>query len=339
MARPRVFISSTYYDLRTVRDDLDRFIRNMGFEPIRHERGHIAYGRDDRPEEYAYREIDLCEILVCIIGGKYGSASSQGIYSITQKELKAAVERGKQVYIFVEDSVQHEYRYYSANKGVSGVKFTAVDNVKIYEFLEEIYALPRGNPIFSFSVSSDITQLLQDQWAGLFQRLLIEHATRSQTGLIEELQRSLQTVGQLVEFLAEQKGKGDQAVQEILFANHPIFEAIRRVTKTSHRIYFTNLAELREWLVNAKRFGEEVEDFRDYPDFFEWRRTSIVDPSGGKETQALYIKKDLFAEDGRLIPKTAAGWNDDWVRFERTPVAIKKKSPPNFSDMDDDIPF
>ena len=30
MAKPRVFISSTFYDLRQIRSELDKFIVNMG---------------------------------------------------------------------------------------------------------------------------------------------------------------------------------------------------------------------------------------------------------------------------------------------------------------------
>jgi hypothetical protein len=174
MAKPRVFVSSTYYDLRTVRDDLDRFIREIGYEPVRHERGHISYGREESPEAYAYREIDFCDIVVCVVGGRFGTTSSDGSSSITQKELKSAVERGKQVYIFVEDSVHYEHRHFQANKSVNGVRYSAVDDVKIHEFLEEVYALPKGNPVFSFSVSADITRVLREQWAGMFQRLLSE---------------------------------------------------------------------------------------------------------------------------------------------------------------------
>jgi hypothetical protein len=201
MAKPRVFVSSTYYDLRTVRDDLDRFIREIGYEPVRHERGHISYGREESPEAYAYREIDFCDIVVCVVGGRFGTTSSDGSSSITQKELKSAVERGKQVYIFVEDSVHYEHRHFQANKSVNGVRYSAVDDVKIHEFLEEVYALPKGNPVFSFSVSADITRVLREQWAGMFQRLLSESALKPQTALLEELKRNLQTVGQFCLFV------------------------------------------------------------------------------------------------------------------------------------------
>lgn len=332
MAKPRVFVSSTFYDLRTVRDDLDRFIRSVGFEPIRHERGHIAYGQHERPEEYAYREVDFCEILVCIIGGRFGTTSSSEPYSITQKELKTAVERGKQVYVFVEDNVHHEHRYYMANKSVTGVRYTAVDNLKIHEFLEEIYALPKGNPIFPFGVSSDITNMLSEQWAGLFQRLLTEHSAKSQAALVEELQRSLQTVNQLVQFLIDEKGKGDNAVQEILFANHPAFEAIKLTLKNKYRIYFTTLDEFESWIRTAKTFKRVEEDDEEDPNFYEWIRDLRFGLSS--EIQTLYLSKKLFSENGSLIPMLPASWNPDWVRLER----IAKRDTKKVETTDDDVP-
>ena len=85
MAKPRIFVSSTYFDLRVVRADLERFIREIGFEPVLFERGHIPYGKEEALEEYCYREISTCDVLVSIIGGKYGSQSKDEKHSITQK--------------------------------------------------------------------------------------------------------------------------------------------------------------------------------------------------------------------------------------------------------------
>ncbi|WP_343637803.1 DUF4062 domain-containing protein [Roseateles sp.] len=331
MAKPRIFVSSTYFDLRTVRDDLDRFIRSMGFEPVRHERGHVSYGKDDAPETYAYREIESCEMLVCIIGGRFGSTSKEGPYSITQKELKTALERGKQVYIFVEESVHHEHRYYAANKSVVGIKYTAVDNVKIHEFLEEIYALPKGNPIFQFGVSSDITSMLSEQWAGLFQRLLVENSIRSHATLIDELQRSLQTVGQLVQFLTEEKGKGDKAINEILFASHPIFEDLRKKLRNKYRIYFSNVAEMKEWLEAAKSFEEEL--FSMETEYYEFVKEYPV--RNRVEIQTLLISRQLFEDDGRLIPRAPGDWNDQLVQVRRE----TKKSDNSATNIEDEIPF
>lgn len=90
MAHPRVFISSTFYDLRHVRNDLERFIASLGYEAVMSERGRVTYGPADRLEEYCYREIQNVDIVVSIVGGKYGSKSQAQPYSISQLEMKHA---------------------------------------------------------------------------------------------------------------------------------------------------------------------------------------------------------------------------------------------------------
>ena len=72
MARPRIFISSTFYDLRQVRDDLERSIRELGYEPVRHEAGSVPYSKDERLEAAAYREVELCDVIVAVVGGRFG---------------------------------------------------------------------------------------------------------------------------------------------------------------------------------------------------------------------------------------------------------------------------
>ena len=81
MAKPRIFVSSTYYDLKYIRADLDRFIREQGYESVLNEKGHIPYGSAEKLEEYCYKEIELCEVLrevkeceLCAIGGMFYSA-------------------------------------------------------------------------------------------------------------------------------------------------------------------------------------------------------------------------------------------------------------------------
>ena len=139
MATPRIFISSTFFDLRHVREDLERFIKDLGHEPVRNETGVIPYEKDGPPESSAYREIELCDIIVSIIGGRYGSESQNNSgYSISQTELKTALDRGIQVFIFIEKSVHSEYNTYLINKDNKETKYNFVDNVKVYEFIENL---------------------------------------------------------------------------------------------------------------------------------------------------------------------------------------------------------
>ena len=237
MAHPRVFISSTYYDLKSVRADLEQYIKSRGFDPVLNERGQIPYGSDTQIEEYCYREIENCDILVSIVGGRFGSSSSHDPYSISQKELKTAIDLGRPVYIFVEKAVLAEHRTYERNKESTNIEYAAVDNVTIYQFLDEIFALPLNNMVAPFETSSDITVYLQEQWSGLFQNLLRDAARRKEVSLIEDLQTTAKTLRQLVSFLTEERRAGDQTIKDILLSNHPVFGAIRASIGVPYRVF------------------------------------------------------------------------------------------------------
>ena len=95
MAKPRVFISSTFYDLRQIRVELDKFIEGLGYEPVRNEEGDIPYGKDEALQAYCYKEIANIDVLVSIIGSRYGSAGiikeKEQEYSVSQLELKTCL--------------------------------------------------------------------------------------------------------------------------------------------------------------------------------------------------------------------------------------------------------
>jgi hypothetical protein len=76
MAKPRVFVSSTYYDLRHIRDRLEAFIESFGYDPVLFESGDIPFHHDAPLDESCYAEIQTCHILILIVGGRYGSPSS-----------------------------------------------------------------------------------------------------------------------------------------------------------------------------------------------------------------------------------------------------------------------
>ena len=188
MARPRVFISSTFYDLRQVRSDIERFIRELGYEPVRHEAGSVPYSKDESLESGAYREIELSDVIIFITGGNFGTESEEEPgYSISQVELKRALERGIQVFIFVETSVLNEYNTYKLNKNSKDITYASVSDVKVFEFLEELHSLPSNNAITRFEIASDITKFLKEQFAGLFHRFLQEQKRLKEVRVLEEM--------------------------------------------------------------------------------------------------------------------------------------------------------
>ncbi|EPD6751594.1 DUF4062 domain-containing protein, partial [Vibrio cholerae] len=310
MAKPRIFLSSTYYDLKYVRADLERFIKEQGYDPILNEHGHIPYGAKERLEEYCYREIESCDILVSIIGGRFGSESKDrnAKGSISNVELRTAIEQSKQVYIFIEKSVQLEYQTYLRNKENKSLKYAAVDDVRIYEFIEEIHGLKINNQIHGFDSVTDITIYLREQWAGLFQRLMSESARQKEIKLIEDLKHTSSTLNQLVEYLVAEKTKGDSKIEDILFSNHPVFDEIRRAAGFEFRIIFSDVIELFSLFnsFNIPQVGENDWFYRGH--CYSWHMKWL--------SKYLHISKSLFDEHSKLKPCTRAEWNDTWVETE-----------------------
>ena len=326
MAHPRVFISSTYYDLKNVRADLERYIKGRGFDPVLNERGQIPYGNEEKLEEYCYREIENCDILVSIIGGRHGSSSSHDPYSISQKELKTAIDLGRPVYIFVEKSVLFEYKIYEQNKESKDIVYVAVDNVAIYQFMDEVFSLLINNQVAPFETSSDITEYLQEQWAGLFQRLLRDDAKKKEVMLLDDLKTTAKTLNQLVTFLTEERRAGDETIKGILLTNHPIFEDIRGKIGVPYRVFFTNKKELAALLkghgykpVDPDRWDDGTHDSHE-----EWLNNRV--------NHLLKIAFNIFEEDGKLKIFTPDEWNDDWV-------SIYELTLPSPFAADDDLPF
>lgn len=183
MANPRVFVSSTYYDLKHVRSSLDIFIESLGYESVLSEKGDIAYSPDMPLDDSCYREVSSVDIFVLIVGGRYGSESSDGgkkkpdnfydrYESVTKKEFEEAIRRDIPTYVLVEQSVYSEYHTYLRNKSNKEVVYAHVDSVNIFKFIEQILSQPRNNPTHTFEKFLDIESWLREQWSGLFRELL-----------------------------------------------------------------------------------------------------------------------------------------------------------------------
>ena len=320
MAKPRVFLSSTFFDLQQVRADLERFIREQGYDPVLNEHGNIPYGKETKLEDYCYKEISNVDILVAIVGGRFGTSSKSSPDSISQTELKTAYELNKQVYIFIDKGVYSEYRFYLSNKGNENINYTYADNIKIHEFIEFVEALPNNNTIHPFETSMDIVNFLKEQWAGLFQRFLQEQTRIKEINIIKGVEDTAKTLNQLVKFLTEEKRDKDNAINEILLSGHPAMLQVKSLLRISFRVYFTTWEEL-DALVRAYGYKHE-EDPHPQSEEFNW----YSDRNNVNTT--LSVKAHLFV-DNKLRVLTKDEWRDDYITL--TTISAP--------DDDDDLPF
>lgn len=191
MASIRVFVSSTYYDLKHIRSSLEVFIESLGYDAALSEKGNIAYSPDQPLDESCYREVKNCDIYILIIGGRYGSESSETrtgtpktfferYESVTKMEYKAAASDDIPIYILIERAVYAEYQTFLKNRDNKNIAYAHVDSVNVFHFIDSILSQPRNNPIQTFDKYVDIETWLRLQWSGLFRELLKQRSSQAQ---------------------------------------------------------------------------------------------------------------------------------------------------------------
>ena len=182
MAVPKVFISSTYIDLKDIRGQLSDFIKDYGLNPTLFEKDDITFFPDNPLDESCYKEVKNSDVYVLIIGGRYGSPASneetvptsvfKQFNSVTRKEYYSAVDLGIPIHIFIESDVLSEFYTYKRNKSNKNIKYAHVDDTQIFHLIEEIYNQEKNNYIKRFSSCDEITHYLQLQWAGMFKEYI-----------------------------------------------------------------------------------------------------------------------------------------------------------------------
>lgn len=260
MAKPRVFVSSTYYDLKHVRSSLEIFIESLGYEAILSEKGDIAFTPDTPLDESCYREAATADVLVLIVGGRYGMEASskqkqpartffERYDSITKKEYETAASRDVPIYILIEANVYSEYQTYLRNKDRQNVVYAHVDSVNIFKLIEEILSKPRNNPIHTFERFADIEAWLREQWAGMFRELLQRQSQQQQlralTTQVADLRQINETLRKYLE--AVMTGIGPDASTKLIESEQKRLQEIERNEAIKRNSWCSFVTEGPEW--------------------------------------------------------------------------------------------
>jgi len=206
LAIPRVFVSSTCYDLHYIRENLKFFIRNMGFEPILGEEGGIYFDPSLHVQEACLAEVPNCQMFVLVIGGRFGSKFKDKPESVVNHEYREAIKQKIPVFAMVEQQVYGEYHVYQKNKGnnavnASKINYPGVDSPKIFEFMEEVQTSAVNNALVPFSDFNELESYLKKQWAGLMFSFLTR---KSESERVANMLEVLATMSNKIEFLSKQ---------------------------------------------------------------------------------------------------------------------------------------
>lgn len=207
MATPRVFVSSTYYDLKYIRENLKYFIRTIGYEPVLSEEGDVFFNPKQHTHDSCLTEVPACQIFVLIIGGRYGGVFNKGEKSITNMEYETAIKSKIPVFALAESAVLAEHKVYNENNRNNDkiksedISYPSVDNVKIFEFIDEVRKNTVNNAIVPFRDFTDIESYLKKQWAGMMFSFLSESITENK---VADTLNEISKVNQKIEILTTQ---------------------------------------------------------------------------------------------------------------------------------------
>lgn len=211
MASPKVFVSSTCFDLKEIRDSLRRFIQDFGFDPVLSDYGDVFYHPDLHTHDACIHEISNCQLFVLIIGGRFGGTYvNDKQKSITNAEYEAARQCNIPIFTYVKRGILENHHIYTINRSkdaISEIDFPAIEKkehaLDIFNFIDHVRRAKTNNAFEGFENSNDIEFHLRKQWAGMFFDFLKNREVRQQINVANIMLSSLQTSSEKMEELVK----------------------------------------------------------------------------------------------------------------------------------------
>lgn len=172
MSKTRIFVSSTCYDLAAVREDLRRYILQLGHEPLLSEYPSFPVNPDETTINNCKKIVEThTDVLVLIVGGKRGALDSASGKSVTNLEYETARSRGIPCFVFISRPVLTLLPIWKKN---SSTDFTpAVDYPEVFTFIERIQG--ENCWTFPFEKTAEIEECLSIQLSTMLRDFLLRH--------------------------------------------------------------------------------------------------------------------------------------------------------------------
>lgn len=159
MAKPRIFISSTCFDLNDIRSELTDFLESYQFEVINSQLPSFGVSPKDHSHTACLDQVHNADYLILIIGRRYGGTFIGSEKSITNEEYKLAVKRGIPIIVFVDRQVDNSILLYKKN--ATGDFSSIVDDTRIFHFIDYIKSASEDNWVHQYANINEIKNTLR----------------------------------------------------------------------------------------------------------------------------------------------------------------------------------
>lgn len=211
MAVPKVFVSSTCYDLKEIRDNLHEFIDSIGYIPVFSDKNDVFYHPDLHTHEACLKEIETCQLFILIIGGRFGGTYKYDqTKSIVNAEYDAAKKLNLPIFAFVQKDVysnQFTYIKNQQNNIAEKIYYPAIAeqsySKNIFDFIISVRKADENNGVFEFEFARDIKNILRIQFAGLFYDFLWNRKREKDSERTKNILYDLSSISKKTEELLE----------------------------------------------------------------------------------------------------------------------------------------
>lgn len=286
MAIPRVFISSTCFDLADVRDSLVSFCQSFGFEATLSDKGDVFYHPDLHTHDSCLSEIQNCQLFILIIGGRFGGSYKYDISkSITNAEYLAARKLNIPVFTFIKYDVLSDHRLFQKNKESSfstSIIYPSIADQTyacyIFEFIDIVRLSDFNNGFFGFNYSREIQDLLRKQLAGMFFNFLTNR----------QITEQLKTTNNSIAQLSVASSKIEELIKMVYkqVDNINAETAINKIIKESRaKELLVNMSKVKgnSFLFKKVKIGDLVDTT------YKWHR--FICQAEGFEEKRIYSKE------------------------------------------------
>jgi len=264
MEKPRVFISSTFYDLKHVKISLQKFTDRLGYEALLSDKAEIASNSELTVDESYYREVSNCDMFVLILGGKYSAVADEKMLknkdefferyeSMTKNEFETALARNIPIYIMMDKSVGFEFETFKRNRDNENIQYAHVDSVKIFRLIDDLLSKSENYPIKQFEQLSEIEEWLQGEWAKLFRKLINGRSEQNQlvslSEKIDELYVINSSLQRYMEAVVSKVSNTPDEAKKVIKKEQETFEA----EKKDQKIYSTPFVRKLNMLYDLSR--------------------------------------------------------------------------------------